>query len=180
MRYRRSQESVGTLMLVIATLLVGTAILLDGRPARAINGLGGIFWFVSAALLVLAARRGREPVAQWVALIGLTALVAFVVRPSDLWWAIIGFGLSGFAVAYIAESRPMLWAMLVPALYLPMHIGTAVLRAAYRSATGAEATLRSDPPPTAFLVPLVMVAAALAGGLIAERIRQRRADPVPG
>jgi hypothetical protein len=68
----------------------------------------------------------------------------------------------------------LLWAKLVPAFYLPMHIGTAVLKAVGRSILGMESSIRSEPPPTAAIVPAVMVAAALAGGWIAQRVKRSR------
>ncbi len=99
--------------------------------------------------------------------------MAFVIKPTDLTLAVIGFGGAGFVIGMLAKTDPMLWAKLVPALYLPAHIGTAVLKAAGRSMLGMESSIRSAPPPTAAIVPFVMVAAAIAGGIVATALRQR-------
>ena len=166
-------ERIGTGALVAATVVVGGAIALGDQPGRVLNGIGGMAWFASAGLLVLAARTRPSHPWQWVATIGLTAAVAFVVKPSDLTLATIGLGGSGLVMGLLAKRDPMLWVKLIPALYLPMHIGTAVLKAIGRRVLGMEASIRTDPPPTAAIVPFVMVVAAVAGGLIAQAIRQR-------
>ncbi len=167
-------EKIGTGALVSATVIVGGAIAIGGEPGKIINGIGGITWFVSTGLLVLAARKRQMFRWQWVAIVGLTAAVAFVIKPSDLELAIVGFGGAGIVIGMLAKADPLLWAKLVPALYLPAHIGTAVLKAAGRSLLGMDASIRSSPPPTAAIVPFVMVAAAIAGGFIATAWRQRR------
>ncbi|MGN6032719.1 MAG: hypothetical protein ACTHQE_13780, partial [Thermomicrobiales bacterium] len=79
-------------------------------------------------------------------------------------------------IGMAAKADPILWAKLIPGLYLPMHIGTAVLKAVGRSALGMEASIRSEPPPTAAVVPFVMVVAAVAGGFLASALRERGFD----
>jgi len=166
-------ERIGTGTLVAATVIVGGAIALGNEPGRILNGVGGLTWFASSGLLVLAARKSETYRWQWVATTALTAAVAFVIKPTDLTLAVIGFGGAGLAIGMAAKADPLLWAKLIPALYLPAHIGTAVLKAAGRSMFGMESSIRSAPPPTAAIVPFVMVAAAIAGGLIASVLRQR-------
>jgi carbon starvation protein CstA len=104
----------------------------------------------------------------------LTVVVAFIVRPSDLLLAAVGFGGAGLIVASLAQNHELLWVKLIPALYLPFHIGTALLGALVRSMTGTEASIRSEPPPTTAIVPLTMVVAALVGGYVAVSIKARR------
>jgi hypothetical protein len=172
-------ERIGTGALIAATVIVGASIVLGDAPGRVLNGAGGLTWFVSAALLAAEGRRRGASRSQWAAIVGLTAAVAFVIRPSDLVLASVGFGVAGLAAGLIAKQDVLLWAKLVPAFYLPMHIGTAVLKAAGRSVLGLESSIRTEPPPTAAIVPAVMVAAAIAGGWVAQRIRRsrsRRAD----
>lgn len=166
-------EQIGTLTLVTATGIVAASILADGQLAKVLNGVGGLTWFASSALLVMAGRQSQKHRRQWAATIGLTAAVAFVIKPTDLTLATVGFGATGLAMGMAAKADPVLWAKLIPGLYLPMHIGTAVLKAAGRSALGMEASIRTQPPPTAAVVPFVMVVAAVAGGFVASALRER-------
>jgi hypothetical protein len=125
-------------------------------------------------MLVSATLKASRQVTPWIVVICLTAVVAFIVRPSDLLLAAVGFGGAGLIVGSLAQNHELLWVKLVPALYLPFHIGTALLRALVRAMTGTEASIRSEPPPTAAIVPLTMVVAALAGGYVAVSIKARR------
>ena len=163
--YGMRLERIGTALLLAATVLVAISILLDGTGARLFNGVAGLTWFAAAAMLCAVAwRRSRRPMV-WVTVGLLTGAVAFVVKPSDFLPAIIGFGLAGAIVAWVARRDGVLWARVIVGLYLPFHIGTAVLKAIYRSVSGAEASIRTDPPPTAALVPLTMLLAAVLWSL---------------
>lgn len=166
-------ERIGMALLVVATLLVAASIVASGDVGRALNALGGVCWFLAAGMLVSTALGSSHRPRMWAVVISLTAVVAFVVRPSDLALAAIGFGGAGILVGMLARDHELLWVTLVPALYLPFHIGTAVLKATVRSMMGVEATIRSEPPPTAAVVPVMMVAAALVGGYAAMSIRAR-------
>jgi hypothetical protein len=162
-------------LLIAAVLLVALSIILDGSAAKAFNGLAGMTWFAAATMLGIAAWRIRSGQMLWAAAIILTAMVAFVVKPSDFILAIAGFGVAGFAIALVSgRQHPYLWAKLIVGFYFPFHIGTAVLRAVYRSMTGAEASIRSEPPPTAALVPIAMLFAAVAGAWLAGALHGRR------
>ena len=169
-----SQRS-GTLMLIAAAALVGVAIALDGSLARVVNGVGGLLWFASTAVLILVGVRMRPPVWLWGVLAIVTIVVAFVVTPSAAVSTLVGFIPAGFLMSAVGSRSRLLWATLVPACYLPAHIGTAVIRAGVRTMLGSDAPLRTDPPPTAALVPLLMVVCALAGGFLAMQIMSRRA-----
>lgn len=167
-------ERIATGSLAVATVIVGASIAADGTLARALNGVAGVTWFAASAMfLVEGRRRGASPL-QWTGILALTAGVAFVIRPSDFALAIVGFAPAGFVSAMAVKRDPMLWAKMIPALYLPMHIGTAMIKAAGRSALGMESSIRTEPPPTALIVPAVMLAAAMAGGWIASRVSARR------
>ena len=170
MRY----EKAGTMLLLTATLIVGASISLEGGASRALNGIGGIAWFASAALLGIAAASSSRAPQAWGVAVVLTTLVAFVIKPSDLILAIVGFGLAGAVIVVLAPSHRLVWATLIVALYLPFHIGAAIARMIGRSILGLEAVIRTDPPPTAPLVPLSMLVAALGGGLIAQRFIRSR------
>jgi hypothetical protein len=167
-------ERGATVTLAIATVVVGASIVADGTLARAQNGVAGLTWFASSAMFVVEGRRRGASPLQWVGILALTAGVAFVIKPSDLTLAIAGFVPAGFVAAMGVRKDPLLWAKMVPALYLPLHIGTAVLKAAGRSALGLESSIRTEPPPTVAVVPAVMLGAALAGGWIAGKVRDRR------
>jgi hypothetical protein len=88
--------------------------------------------------------------------------------------ATIGSGGAGLVAGLVARRDPIFWAKLIPALYLPLHIGTAVLKAVGRSALGIESSIRTEPPPTAAIVPAAMLVLATAGGWFASKLRQRR------
>jgi hypothetical protein len=167
-------ERTGTAVLLAATILVAISILLDGAGAKAFNGIAGITWFSATALLVTAGWRASRKQSLWLALIALTAIVAFVVKPTDMLLALVGFAPAGFVVGMLARDGRILWGTLVAGLYLPFHIGTAVLKAVARSFTGGEASIRSEPPPTTAFVPLVMLLAAMAGAAVASYVISRR------
>jgi hypothetical protein len=99
--------------------------------------------------------------------------LVLLVKPSDLLWAAIGFAAGGAAIALLASGRQYDWALLLPALWLPVHLLVAISRALVRALTGGEAAVRSDPPPTAALVPCAMVLSALAGAWLVQRWRNR-------
>jgi hypothetical protein len=160
-------------MLVGSTAIVAASILSDGQVSKALNGVGGVVWFGAAGILGVAASRTQASWRQWAIAVGLTAVVAFVAKPTDLVNATAGLGIAGAIVAYFAPGRPILWATLIPALYLPAHIGTAIVKAVGRSVLGMESSIRTDPPPTAAIVPFAMVAAAMAGGWLVAQLRQR-------
>jgi hypothetical protein len=168
-------QNIGTSALIGATVIVGAAIAIDGQVGRILNGTGGMIWFGAAGLLAWAAAKSGELRTKWLVAIGLTAVVAFVAKPTDLINATVGLGIAGAAMASLVRDRQILWATLVPALYLPAHIGTAILKAIGRNILGMESSIRSEPPPTASVVPLVMVAAAIVGGWIVSRWRDRSA-----
>ena len=168
-----SRERIGTGLLVAAIVLVALSIVLDGTVSRMLNGLAGVTWFASAVFLVLAARRQGGSVRTWLVAVGLTVLVAFVVTPSDFLPAAIGFGAAGIASALVAGRDETLWARVIVGLYLPLHVGTAMVRAAWRAASGGEASIRTDPPPTAALVPAAMLLAAIAGALLVQAWQRR-------
>ncbi|MEJ7839655.1 MAG: hypothetical protein WKF81_12635 [Thermomicrobiales bacterium] len=166
-------QQYGTTALIASTIVVGASIAIDGQIGRLLNGTGGLIWFGAAGVLAIAAKRSDEPVSRWVIALGLTATVAFVAKPTDLLNATLGLGIAGGLIAAAVRDRPVLWASLIPALYLPAHIGTAVLKAVGRNLLGLESSIRSEPPPTAAVVPFVMVAAAVGGGWLVSKWRDR-------
>lgn len=167
-------ERRATATLAAATVIVGASIVAEGDVARGLNGLAGMTWFASSAMFLYEGKKRGATAMQWAGILALTAGVAFVIRPSDLALAIAGFAPAGFVAGALMRRDPIFWAKLIPALYLPMHIGTAVLKAAGRSALGIESSIRTEPPPTAAIVPAVMLGAAIAGGWIAANLGARK------
>ena len=159
--------------LVLAGLIVALAIVLDGQAAKPVNGVGGVIWLICAG--VLGARLWREP--RPIRTVGVAALLTLVLTalfpPSTPLPAVLGFGVGGAAMALWKDGR-VAWAALLPALWLPMHLIIAVVRAVVGALLGSEEHLRTDPPPTAALVPLLMVLAALIGGWLVGWVSQRR------
>ncbi len=172
----QNAESRASLLLVASAVLVGIAIALDGPVSRAINGVAGIGWFLAAALLVRSNMRkpcGWKVIANAVA-VGLVLVLA--VKPSDFAWAVVGFTIGGAIVAYSATSDRAKAALVLPALWLPIHLLVAVGRAIDRAIRDLPANVRTDPPPTAALVPLAMVVAAFVGGLIVQWVTGMKAN----
>jgi hypothetical protein len=167
-RGRRPEE-----LLLAASVLVGIAIALDGPAARAVNGVAGIGWILAAVLLIRGFGPGeRTRVLAISAIVGLALVL--LVRPSNLLWAAIGFTIGGAIVAWLSASRPVTSGALLAALWLPLHLLVAIAKVIVRSIRDQPATVRTDPPPTAALVPFAMVVAAMIGGWLVERWRTGR------
>jgi hypothetical protein len=171
---RDEAERLGGALLLAAGVVVGFAILADDELARRLNGVSGLLWFSAAALLIRAARGDRHFVRSLAGVVGVGSILALFVRPSDLWWAVAGFGVAGALVALATGARGELWAKVLPALWLPLHLTIAIVRAATRAMSDEPAALRRDPPPTTALVPFAMIVAAWAGGLAVVWWRERR------
>lgn len=157
---------MATMILLLAGVVVAIAIATDGAVSRAFNGVAGILWVASAGMLLMSLRSDSKFWARLMQVALMCLVLAIVVRPSDLGLAIAGFSSAGAIIAATTGLRSFTWATLLPALWLPVHLGTAVVKAVYRELAGKEAALRSDPPPTAAIVPLVMIVAAMAGAWI--------------
>jgi len=174
---RSRTDLVGSLLLVSAAMLVGAAIVADGALGRALNGVGAVCWFVAIPLLWHAARREAAPAWIWLLCLGLSGSIAFVVRPSDIWLATATFAAAGGCMGWVAVSRPPLWGALLAALYLPAHIGAAVVKVTVRELSGGSASIRTDPPPTAAVVPVLIVVVALGSAWIVGTWRTSRNVP---
>ena len=159
--------------LVAAGVLVGIAIAADGAVARSINGIGGLVWLAALCLLARSVRREPRRLVGAAAVVGAALALTFLVPPSELLPAVLGFAAAGAATAAVVGRRGISWALLVPAAWLPVHLGVAVGRAAWRAAVDGAPAVRTDPPPTAVLVPLAMVVAAGMGGFAVARWRAR-------
>ena len=168
-RETASLPRLGQALILVAAIVAGLAIIADGPISRALNGFGALLWVASAGILVWSLR--REPQAtQLLPLAAAGAIVlGILVRPSDLAAAIIGFGLAGAVIGLLAVSRALGWALLVPAIYLPVHLVVAI----GRSILAGSTSVRTEPPPTAPLVPLAMVLAAGIAGIAVSWVRYR-------
>jgi hypothetical protein len=108
------------------------------------------------------------------AVVGIGVVLVLAVKPSNLAWALVGFGVAGAAVALLMPQNGTVWAKILPALWLPEHLGVAVVKAVVREIRNQPANVRTDPPPTAALVPLAMIVAAWVAALLVERYRGSR------
>jgi hypothetical protein len=156
--------------LVVAAAIVGVAIAVGSPAARALNGVGALIWLGAGAVLALSLPATDRRAAGWVVAIGSAVLLAAVIRPGGVVQVVVWFAIAAVAVVVAAGDRTGAWALLAPAIYLPAHLLVGVGRAILR-----HGGVRTEPPPTAAIVPLAMVfAAAVAGIVAAELVRRSR------
>ena len=156
--------------LVLAGLVVALAIVIGGSAARALNGVGALLWVGSGVVLALSLPRPERLPIAWIAAIVGGGLLGAVIRPGTFDMAIAGFAIAGAAVVLLGGDRSGGWALMAPAIYLPVHLIIGIGRAMMR---GSE--MRVAPPPTAALLPLSMVVAALVAGVLAAYLVRSRA-----
>ena len=154
--------------LVASAAIVGLAIVVGGTTARLLNPIGAVLWLASGVLLALSLPSPQRRVLGWVAAIAGGFILAALVRPSGLVEVVAWFALAGAVVVLAATDRTGAWALLVPAIYLPMHLLIGIGRAILRNGG-----MRTDPPPTAAIAPLAMLLAAAAAGALAAAIVRR-------
>ena len=154
--------------LVLAAVIVGVAILIGGTTARLLNPIGAVLWLASGVLLAVSLPSTQRRVIGWAAAIAGGFILGAFVRPSGLVEVVLGFALAGAVVVIAAADRSGAWALLVPAIYLPVHLMIGIGRAILRNGG-----VRTDPPPTAAIVPLAMLLAAAAAGAIAATFVRR-------
>lgn len=162
--------------LILAGLLVAIAIVADGAVAKTFNGIGGIIWIASAVRLLLNLRHDARYLSRLLATVVIGLVLVLLAKPDDFAAAAIGFGFGGALIALISGRRAVSWALLLAAMWLPLHLAVAVVRVVERAARDLPASIRRDPPPTAALVPLSMILAAWLGAVIVEAVRERRAE----
>jgi hypothetical protein len=167
-------ERTGGWLLLAAGGIVGIAIASDGALARGINGVAGIAWIAAAAMLVASQRDRGGFWPRLAAVVGVGVVLVLLIKPSNLAWALVGFGVAGAAVALLMPQNGVVWAKILPALWLPEHLGVAVAKAVVREIRDQPANVRTDPPPTAALVPLAMIVAAWGAALLVDRYRTWR------
>ncbi len=155
--------------LVAAGLVVALAIVVGGSAARALNGVGALIWVVSGVVLAISLPRPERLSVAWITAVVTGGLLGAVIRPSTFAVAIAAFAVAGAAVVLLGGDRSGGWALLTPAIYLPVHLAIGIGRAIMR---GSE--MRVAPPPTAALLPLSMVLAALAAGGVAAYVLRSR------
>lgn len=159
----------GAAGLFAAAAVVGIAIVAGGSAARALNGIGALIWIASGLALAWTLPAASRRSLGWIAALAAGLLLGGIVRPGTVSEAIIAFGIAGAIVVFAAGDRSGAWALLVPAIYLPVHLVIGIGRAMLR-----ESGVRTDPPPTAAILPLAMIiSAGLAGWLVAAAMRNR-------
>jgi hypothetical protein len=154
--------------LFVAAAIVAVAIVVGGTAARALNGVGGLLWIASGVLLALSVPTAQRNRAGWIAAVLSGVILAAFIRPGTVGAATVAFAVAGAAVVLAAGDRSGVWAMLAPAIYLPVHLLIGIGRALSQGGG-----MRADPPPTAAIVPLTMLLAAAAGGAIATSVVRR-------
>jgi len=174
LREWRSRPQAPILGLLAASLIVGLAIATSGALSKAVNGVGGALWIVTAVTLGLRLRHERRAPRYAAYAFVLTLSLVLLIKPSDLVWAAIGFAVAGTLIGIEARPRQVEWAAFLAAIWLPTHLLVAISRVIVRSVRGLPANVRTDPPPTAALVPFAMVLCALIGSQIAAAIRAKQ------
>lgn len=173
---RLSYEAIRDQMplLFVAASVVGIAIAMDGDGRRIVNGIGGILWMVAAVRILVNALGAHVSLRQFVLVACVILVLSWLIRPSDPLWAAIGFGWGGVLVGWVGRERGAILGSLLGALWLPAHLLIAIARAVVRNIQDEPATLRSDPPPTAVLVPLIMVVCAWGFATLAADWRAQK------
>ncbi len=156
--------------LILAAAVVGLAIVIGGATARPLNAIGAVLWLASGVFLAVSLPSVHRHMPGWVAAIASGFIHGALVRPGSLLEVIVWFALAGAVVVLAAADRTGAWALLAPAIYLPVHLLIGIGRAILRNGG-----VRTDPPPTAAIVPLAIVlTAAAAGALSATLVRRSR------
>ena len=161
-------------LLVVAAVIVGVAIAMGGDARRFINGIGGVLWLVAGFLIVTRAVAAGVSLKQIGQVAFVILILSYLIRPSDPLWAVIGFGWGGVAVGFNGRVLGSKMGAMLGALWLPTHLLLAVTRTVVRNIRDEPAALRTDPPPTAALVPLIMVLAAWLFAVVASDWRVHR------
>jgi hypothetical protein len=159
--------------LIAASLIVGLAIATSGQLSKTINGVGGVLWIASAVTLGLRLRTAENWIRSVAIAFGLTLTLVLLVKPTDLLWAAVGFTIGGALTSLAVRERRLEWVGFFAAIWLPTHLLVAVGRVIERSIRDLPANVRTDPPPTAALVPFAMVACALIGSRIVGLISRK-------
>jgi hypothetical protein len=155
--------------LVVAAVIVGLAIVIGGATARILNPIGALLWVGSGVFVARSLPAAERPVLGWIAALASGVVLGGIVRPGNLPEAVIGFGIAGLLSVLAAGDRSGVWALLAPSVYLPVHLAIGIGRALMQGAG-----MRTDPPPTAAILPLAMVLAAAAGGAVGAALMRRR------
>ena len=129
-----------------------------------LNAIGAVLWLVSGVLLAVSLPSAQRQLLGWAAAVASGFVLGALVRPGGLVEAIVWFALAGAVVVLAAGDRAGAWALLVPAIYLPVHLLIGIGRAILR-----DGGVRTDPPPTAAIVPLAMLLAAVVAGAWSRR-----------
>jgi hypothetical protein len=161
-------------VLIVAAIVVGVAIGMDSDGRRFVNGIGGILWLIGAFLIFTRSVASGASWRQIGLVIAVILVLSWLIRPTDPVWAVIGFGWGGVVVGFSGRDLGSKLGAMLGALWLPAHLLIAVVRAGIREVRDQPAALRTDPPPTAVLVPLVMVLAAWIFAALAAEWRMSR------
>ena len=163
-------------LLVAAAVVVGIAIGMDEDARRFVNGIGGLLWMIGAFLIITRSIAAGVTWRQVGLVLAVILVLSYLIRPTDPIWAAIGLGWGGVVAGYAGGTAGSRLGAMLGALWLPAHLLMAVVRAGIRELRDQPASLRSDPPPTAVVVPLAMVLAAWLFAVLAAEWRTGRED----
>jgi hypothetical protein len=163
-------------VLVVAAVVVGIAIGMDEDARRFVNGIGGLLWMAGAFLIITRSIAAGVTWRQIGLVLAVILVLSYLIRPTDPIWAAIGFGWGGVVVGYAGGAYGCRLGAMLGGLWIPAHLFLAVVRVGVRELRDQPASLRSDPPPTAVVVPLVMVLAAWLFAALAAEWRAGRED----
>jgi hypothetical protein len=161
-------------LLVGAAGVVGIAIAMDGSGRRALNGVGGTLWLVAAVVITRATWSAGASRKQILAIVTVILVLSSLIRPSDSLLALIGFGAGGAFLGLAGRNLGSKLGATLGALWFPAHIVIALMRAGIRELRDQPAAVRNGPPPTAALVPLIMVLAAWGFAYAAQEWQRDR------
>ncbi|HEV2109240.1 MAG TPA: hypothetical protein VGR16_13335, partial [Thermomicrobiales bacterium] len=133
---RQRRGWLGTGLLIAGALVVAVAIVTGGTLARAVNGVAALLWFGSLWLVWTSLGSERRRLALTAVTVVTTLVLVLVVKPSDLFMAAVGFSIAGLIVSVAAGRSEVQWAAMVPALWLPVHLGVTIGRALTSASQG--------------------------------------------
>ncbi|HEX3302997.1 MAG TPA: hypothetical protein VHR64_08960, partial [Thermomicrobiales bacterium] len=129
--------------LVVAAIVVGIAIGMDGDGRRFVNGIGGILWLIGAFLIFTRSLASGVSWRQIGLVIAVILVLSWLIRPTDPVWAVIGFGWGGVVVGFSGRDLGSQLGAMLGALWLPAHLLIAVVRVGIREVRDQPAALRT-------------------------------------
>src|SRR4029079_7414618 len=131
----------GVPVLVLAAIVVGIAIGMDGDSRRFVNGIAGVLWLVGACRIITRATASGVTWRQIGLVIAVILVLSWLIRPTDPIWAVIGFGWGVVVAAYAGRVRGSRLGAMLGSRWLPAHLLIAVVRVGIRELRDQPAAL---------------------------------------